>query len=397
MWKSFGYALLFALTAVAASPAQAQITGSNWTGTFYNDLTLTSPVATESYPNGVYFNWGSGPALKADNATPVPGVPVDNFSVSFTSTQTFMQGGIYQFTTYVDDGVRVFINDELMLDQLNQNPTGGYRTFVFHRNIAPVTELALRVEYVEYTENAVLVFQWGIVPTPPSIATLAPLDGATISNDVTPVFMWQHIGATSYVFKIWPIGGLPLMQAAYPAAAICTDSLCTLDTGALPGRAALALKNGRYEWRVKTQGPIDKRKSEISEFIMYYPGMPLSLTPDFGNIVVSTSPVLKWGDVTAADEYKVVLIRKKTGEKIKTGWMTDVTLGCDAIWCTLDLATLEPPVVLKRGLYTWRVSARASAYKANISKSPAAVFKVVPDARLSPLPAPEAAEGFRAP
>jgi hypothetical protein len=397
MWKLFGYALLLALLAVAGTPAQAQLTGSNWSGLFYNDTFLTTPVASENYPNGLYFNWGPGHPLKADNATPVPGVPTDNFSITFTSTQTFTQGGTYLFTTYVDDGVRVFINDELVLNEFNPNETNTYRTFVFHRNITAGAELDIRVDYVEYTGNAALVFQWGIMPTPASIEIFAPLDGATINNDVTPVFMWQHIGASSYVFKLWPVGGSTLLQAAYPAAAICTDSVCTLDTAALPRRAALALKNGLYLWRVKTQGLPETRKSEIAEFVVYYPGIPLSLTPDFGTSVTGPSPLLKWGDLVLADEYKVVLTRVKTGERIKTGWILDVTLGCDAIWCTLDLAALEPPVLLKRGWYTWQVFARTTAFKANVGKSAAATFKVVPAARISPLPPPAAAEGFRAP
>jgi hypothetical protein len=397
MWKLFGYALLFALMAVAGTPAQAQITGSNWSGLFYNDTFLTTPAASENYPNGLYFNWGPGHPLKADNATPVPGISADNFSITFTSTQTFAQGGTYRFTTYVDDGVRVFIDDELVLNEFNPNETNTYRTFVFHRNITAGAELDIRVDYVEHTGNAILVFQWGIVPTPASIPIIAPLDGSTFTNNLTPVFTWQHIGALSYVFKLWPVGGTTLLQAAYPAAAICTESVCTLDTGALPRRAALALKNGLYEWRVKTQGLPVTHRSKISEFIVYYPGMPLSLTPDFGTSVAGPSPLLKWGDVALADQYKVVLTRVKTGKRIKTGWMLDVTLGCDAIWCTLDLAALEPPVLLRRGRYTWQVFARTIAYKSNITKSPAASFKVVPAARTSPLPPPAAAEGFRAP
>jgi hypothetical protein len=92
-----------------------------------------------------------------------------------------------------------------------------------------------------------------------------------------------------------------------------------------------------------------------------------------------------------------VLTRVKTGEKTKIKWMTDEALGCDANWCTLDLGALEPRVALKRGQYTWRVFARNLTFKMSVSKSNPAAFRIKPETRTLPLPAPEAVDGFRAP
>lgn len=167
--KRTSLGILLVMLAVAAfltlsgAPASAQITGTNWTGTFYNDVTLGQPVATEPYPTkGVYFNWGGGPPLKADYATPVPGVGADNFSARFTSTQVMAQTGTYTFTLYVDDGARVIIDGVTMLDQFTANTEQGYRQFTFQQNFTANQTVGMTVEFVEFTGSALVVFQWGL-------------------------------------------------------------------------------------------------------------------------------------------------------------------------------------------------------------------------------------------
>jgi hypothetical protein len=398
MLKLLGYVLLLVVMAIATEPTQAQLTGSNWTATFYNNTTLGGdPVASEVYPEGMYFNWDTGPALKADYNTPVPNVTSDHFSVRFTSTQTFPQGGTYVFTIYVDDGIRVFFDGALVLDQFNQNTTPDFRTYTFEHAISANQQVAMRVEYVEFTGSASFAFQWGLRTASPPIYIQTPYDGETVYGDYAPTFSWQDAGALSYVFRLWSDGGTLLLKVAAPAGPICNGEVCSIDSGAPPGRAGITLENDEYAWQVKAQGEIYKMKSAVIEFNIEYPGKPLNLSPDFGTTVTGSAPVLTWSDVAAANQYKVILTRVNNGAKIKVGWLPDSALGCDSGLCTLDPATMEPPLVIARGKYTWRVVARDIALKASLSKSVPAAFKFVPDARISPLPPPEAAEGFRAP
>lgn len=399
MWKLPGYAfLLFTLIVVAAQPAQAQITGSNWTATFYNNTTLSGgPVAAENYPDGIYFNWGEGTPYNADNSMPVSGVNADNFSVRFTSTQTFAEAGTYVFTIYVDDGMRVYFNDVSVIDQFDQNPTPDFRTFTFERAISASEQIAIRVEYVEFTGIARFAFQWGRRTAPPYIYVNSPYDGETVSGDYAPSFTWQNVGAPSYLFRLLSDSGRTLLKVVSPAAEICSGDICSIDSGALAGRAGIMLENDEYEWQVKTQGMAEKRKSAVIEFRIDYPGKPLNLTPDFNTVVPVISPLLQWSDVAAATQYKIVLTRLNNGATIKTRWLSENALDCDGSICTLDPATAEPPFVIGRGKYTWRVFARDVALKSSVSKSKLASFKVVPDTRSIPLPPPDAAEGFRAP
>ena len=146
------------------TPAQAQITGTGWVADFYANTTMTgSPTANGvSYPNGLYFNWGQNPPTNSAG-TPIAGMPADNFSAVFTSTQQFNSVGVYNFTIFNNDGIRVYVNNVLYVDQLNvfNNPNPNtYQTYTFDYENLSAGPVDMRVEYVEYQHDANLVLQW---------------------------------------------------------------------------------------------------------------------------------------------------------------------------------------------------------------------------------------------
>jgi hypothetical protein len=61
----------------------------------------------------IAFDWGTwGPG---------GGVPATNFSVRWTRTEEFA-GGTYRFHATVDDGVRIYVDDVLVLDYWRIGP-----------------------------------------------------------------------------------------------------------------------------------------------------------------------------------------------------------------------------------------------------------------------------------
>lgn len=164
---------LFALGA-ALSAAPADDFGTNWTAQYFNNPTLSgTPVYTETLPNGINFNWGLG--------SPNPAVPVDNFSARFTSTQNFIVPGVYQFVVSSDDGVRVFINNQLIVNQFVGRPL---TTDTVQMDL-PAGPVSMMIEYLETIDQAALQFQWfqvgGSVPTatPDFFVTAGPTSTAT--------------------------------------------------------------------------------------------------------------------------------------------------------------------------------------------------------------------------
>ncbi len=143
-------ALVVALS-LSALIAHAEF-GVNWSATYFNcptqppgattiDINTCTVVTTQTGINGINFNWGAG--------SPLAGVNSDYFIVRFESVQTFQQG-TYEFVASSDDGIRVYIDNVLVLDQFIG------RTFTTDRFQQTLTAgpHSLRVEFLEIIDHA---------------------------------------------------------------------------------------------------------------------------------------------------------------------------------------------------------------------------------------------------
>jgi hypothetical protein len=77
-------------------------------GEYFNNLTLSGPAVT-TRTEVVNFDWGS--------EAPGAFVTADRFSVRWTGTATAPRAGNYVFETRADDGVRLWIDDRLVIDR----------------------------------------------------------------------------------------------------------------------------------------------------------------------------------------------------------------------------------------------------------------------------------------
>ena len=81
------------------------------TGRYYKDPGTGAHFATLVVTRvdlTVNFDWASG--------TPAAGVPADNFSVRWTGRVQAPVSGTYRFTTVSDDGIRLWINGQLVIN-----------------------------------------------------------------------------------------------------------------------------------------------------------------------------------------------------------------------------------------------------------------------------------------
>ena len=89
-----------------AEPTPVEFTG--WRGEYFANTNLRSEPVLVRDDERINFDWGTNP--------PAPEVPAENFSVRWTISRE-VPAGIYRFTGTFDNGVRLWIDDNLIVDK----------------------------------------------------------------------------------------------------------------------------------------------------------------------------------------------------------------------------------------------------------------------------------------
>jgi hypothetical protein len=122
--------------------------GSVWKAEYYANPTLSGEPDLVKYEHAIFNDWG------LDKARPhLPSA--DNFSIRWTRQQTF-HAGCYRFGLFADDGVRLWVDGQLLVDQWHSARATYY---------SPATYLStgvheIIVEYYEGTGEAEIRFWW---------------------------------------------------------------------------------------------------------------------------------------------------------------------------------------------------------------------------------------------
>jgi hypothetical protein len=113
---------------------------------YFNDINLTERSIIRTDPT-IDFNWGKNSPNQAVNA--------DQFSVRWTGQLAPLYSEAYTFSAEADDRIRVWINDQLLIDRWDQpkqtNPT---------MNLDAGKNYNLRVEYAETSGDAIAKLRW---------------------------------------------------------------------------------------------------------------------------------------------------------------------------------------------------------------------------------------------
>ncbi len=121
-------------------------TGS-WLGQYYNNRDLSGQPAMTRSDAAINFNWGTG--------SPAPAVNADNFSVRWTQSLS-LAAGRYRFTASFDDGVRVWVNGQRIIDSWQD---GRLRTVSGEVNV-PGGNVPVEVQYFEHLDQAQVNVTW---------------------------------------------------------------------------------------------------------------------------------------------------------------------------------------------------------------------------------------------
>ena len=131
---------------------------SGWKGEYFGNRELQgNPVLVRDEPQ-IDFNWGEG--------RPAANLPADHFSARWQRRVSF-EPGTYRFFLRMDDGARVYLDSQLILDEWRD---GADRTVNVDVTL-PGGERALQVEFFESSGVARVGFWWQLAPTPTATPT----------------------------------------------------------------------------------------------------------------------------------------------------------------------------------------------------------------------------------
>ncbi len=139
-----GFVFAVLLLALGGRPAAAQ--DAQWLGEFWNNRDLSGPIAMTRWENTIDFNWFGD--------SPDPRLNSDNFSARWTRTVNF-PAGTYRFLATMDDGMRIWIDNQLVIDSWNPSQE---HTMTFDRFMSG--NHAIRIDYFEAGGFAVARFNW---------------------------------------------------------------------------------------------------------------------------------------------------------------------------------------------------------------------------------------------
>ncbi|PYM24538.1 MAG: hypothetical protein DMD78_08645 [Candidatus Rokuibacteriota bacterium] len=129
---------------------------------YFSNIALTPPATRTACESTINNNYGAGGPT---------GLPTDNFSARWTGRFPFAAGNV-TFTARADDGVRVFLDGAVIIDQWHDQAA---TTYTATRTVT-AGEHEVRVEYYERGGDAVVQVSWaGNTAAPaPTLTTLTP-------------------------------------------------------------------------------------------------------------------------------------------------------------------------------------------------------------------------------
>jgi hypothetical protein len=140
-------------------------TGTGLLGEYFDNVDFTAPVA-QRIDRAVLFDWNTQP--------PVPTMAMDSYSVRWTGQVEPLSTGLYTFYVSSDDGVRLWVGGQLVIDGWNDHPmteTSGTMA------LTAAQRADIRLEYYQGSGLAGVQLSWstpGLIKMPVPMTSLYP-------------------------------------------------------------------------------------------------------------------------------------------------------------------------------------------------------------------------------
>jgi len=152
-----GLALVLLVTSpVFAQDPQPQHTDPFWQVSYWNNMTLSGEPVVQGTDAYIDWDWGSG--------SPHASVNADRFSARW-ARYIDVNPGTYRFVATSDDGIRLWVDGDLIIDRWTDHPA---TTYIREKYLGAGHHL-VKVEYYENRGRAVARVRWTQVSDPSQI------------------------------------------------------------------------------------------------------------------------------------------------------------------------------------------------------------------------------------
>jgi len=131
-----------------------QHTAPYWEATYWNNTSLSGTPVLQRQETNLNYDWGSG--------SPHSNVQADHFSARWTR-YIDVTPGTYRFTVTSDDGIRVWVDSDLVIDQWHDHAPTTYTAETY----LGVGHHLVKVEYYERGGVAVAKVSWTLATDTP--------------------------------------------------------------------------------------------------------------------------------------------------------------------------------------------------------------------------------------
>ena len=199
-WDDNGPAATFrGIIEIGGSNPRPNGTGNGLRGEYFDNIDFTSSKIIRT-DNTVNFDWGSG--------SPDPAIAPDTFSARWTGKIEARFSETYTFQTTTDDGVRLWINDQLIIDQFIDQAATNHQGSIA---LIAGQRYDIQLEYYENAGRAVAELSWfsdsqtlEIVPQSQLYSPIAPdrtfIQETVITNLKSPTAIdWTANGDLAFI------------------------------------------------------------------------------------------------------------------------------------------------------------------------------------------------------
>jgi len=247
----------------AYDPNPAAGTGVGLQGEYFSDILMTK-FFTARTDKTVDFSWG--------NSAPITGMPKDEFTTRWTGFVQPRFSDLYTFMVNAKDGVRLWIDDELLIDQwVEQEKIVQYSGKI---QLDGGVKYSIRLEYYNKQGAAAVKLLWKSMSQAQQIVPMRQLYSDPITTTVTPTVVPSVSPTVSPTETVSITPGPNQMVIKHGFNAVYLPEgmgLVSTDAFTEKGMTAFAFnRNGNKKWNTTMR--------MLNHWIGYYVYNPLSTT-----------------------------------------------------------------------------------------------------------------------